>query len=160
MKGIILSKIEEKKQEKENKLLSSAYKLFTEKGINTTVPVPVFYAGGEVTPLPELPFQEQKCLDRMAYVLLLNNAELAERYEQEVTLENKDTWENKIWGINGDEVEQSYDESRDATLTMQKFRSTDGRILSVFASISGQGHDCREHTCEHAWQFMSQFTRQ
>ena len=36
MKGIILSKIEEKKQEKENKLLLSAYKLFTEKGINTT----------------------------------------------------------------------------------------------------------------------------
>ena len=95
----------------------------------------------------------------MAYVLLLNNAEAAERYENEVKLENKDSWENKIWGINGDEVEQSYDESRDATLTMQKFRSTDGRILSVFASISGQGHDCREHTCEHAWQFMSQFTR-
>ncbi len=130
-----------------------------EKGINTTVPVPVFYAGGEVTPLPELPFQEQKCLDRMAYTLLLNNAELAERYEEEVKLENKDSWENKIWGINGDEVETSYDESRDATLTMQKFRSTDGRILSIFASISGQGHDCREHTCEHAWNFMSQFTR-
>ena len=130
-----------------------------EKGINTSVPVPIFYAGGEVTPLPELPFQEQKCLDRMAYVLLLNNAEAAERYENEVRLENKDSWENKIWGINGDEVEQSYDESRDATLTMQKFRSTDGRILSVFGSISGQGHDCREHTCEHAWKFMSQFTR-
>lgn len=130
-----------------------------EKEINTTVPVPVFYAGGEVTPLPELPFQAQKCLDRMAYTLLLNNAELADRYEEEVKLENKDKWENKIWGINGDEVETSYDESRDATLTMQKFRSTDGRILSVFASISGQGHDCREHTCEHAWNFMSQFTR-
>ncbi len=130
-----------------------------EKEINTTIPVPVFYAGGEVTPLPELPFQAQKCLDRMAYTLLLNNAELAERYEEEVKLENKDSWENKIWGINGDEVETSYDESRDATLTMQKFRSTDGRILSIFASISGQGHDCREHTCEHAWQFMSQFTR-
>ena len=130
-----------------------------EKGINTSIPVPVFYAGGEVTPLPELPFQAQKCLDRMAYTLLLNNAELAERYEEEVKLENKDNWENKIWGINGDEVETSYDESRDATLTMQKFRSTDGRILSIFASISGQGHDCREHTCEHAWNFMSQFTR-
>ena len=36
MNGIILSKIEEKKQEKENKLLTSAYKMFTEKGINTT----------------------------------------------------------------------------------------------------------------------------
>ena len=130
-----------------------------EGGINTSIPVPVFYAGGEVTPLPELPFQAQKCLDRMAYVLLLNNAEAAERYEEEVKLENKDKWENKIWGINGDEVETSYDEVRDAKLTMQKFRSTDGRILSIFASISGQGHDCREHTCEHAWLFMRQFTR-
>ena len=130
-----------------------------EKGINTSVPVPIFYAGGEVTPLPELPFQAQKCLDRMAYVLLLNNAEAAERYEEEVKLENKDSWENKIWGINGDETEKLYDESRDATLTLQKFCSADGRILSVFASISGQGHDCREHTCEHAWQFMSQFSR-
>lgn len=36
MKGIILSKIEKNKQQKENKILTSAYKLFTEKGINTT----------------------------------------------------------------------------------------------------------------------------
>ena len=130
-----------------------------EAGINTTIPVPVFYAGGEVTPLPELPCQAQKCLDRMSYVLWLNNCKAAQRYDDEVVLENKENWENKIWGINGDEVEQLYDESRDATLTMQKFKSEDGRILSVFASISGQGHDCREHTCEQAWQFMSQFHR-
>ena len=130
-----------------------------EGGINETVPVPIFYAGGEITPLPELPCQEQKCLDRMSYVLWLNNATAAERYDEEVVLENKDNWENKIWGINGDEVEKLYDESRDATLTMQKFKSQDGRVLSVFASISGQGHDCREHTCENAWQFMSQFHR-
>ncbi len=130
-----------------------------EGGINETIPVPIFYAGGEVTPLPELPFQAQKCLDRMSYVLWLNNATAAERYDEEVVLENKDNWENKIWGINGDEVEKLYDESRDATLTMQKFKSQDGRVLSVFASISGQGHDCREHTCENAWQFMSQFHR-
>ena len=130
-----------------------------EGGINETVPVPIFYAGGEITPLPELPCQAQKCLDRMSYVLWLNNATAAERYDEEVVLENKDNWENKIWGINGDEVEKLYDESRDATLTMQKFKSQDGRVLSVFASISGQGHDCREHTCENAWQFMSQFHR-
>ena len=130
-----------------------------EGGINETVSVPIFYAGGEITPLPELPCQAQKCLDRMSYVLWLNNATAAERYDEEVVLENKDNWENKIWGINGDEVEKLYDESRDATLTMQKFKSQDGRVLSVFASISGQGHDCREHTCENAWQFMSQFHR-
>ena len=130
-----------------------------EAGINTTIPVPIFYAGGEITPLPELPCQAQKCLDRMSYVLWLNNATAAQRYDEEVKLENKEKWENKIWGINGDEVEQLYDESRDATLTMQKFKSADGRVLSVFASISGQGHDCREHTCEQAWRFMSQFHR-
>ena len=130
-----------------------------EGGINETVPVPIFYAGGEVTPLPELPSQAQKCLDRMSYVLWLNNAKAAERYDEEVVLENKDNWENKIWGINGEEVEQLYDDSRDAMLTMQKFVSEDGRVLSVFASISGQGHDCREHTCENAWRFMSQFHR-
>lgn len=130
-----------------------------EGGINETVPVPVFYAGGEITPLPELPFQAQKCLDRMAYTLRLNKATAAARYEAEVSLDNKESWENKIWGINGDEVEQLYDDSRDATLTMQKFKSEDGRVLSVFASISGQGHDCREHTCEQAWLFMRQFSR-
>ena len=36
MKGIIISKIQEKKALKKEKLLNSAYKLFTEKGINTT----------------------------------------------------------------------------------------------------------------------------
>ena len=36
MDGFIVSKIKEKKQEKENKLLEAAYDLFTEKGINNT----------------------------------------------------------------------------------------------------------------------------
>ncbi len=36
MRSIIISKIQEKKSEKENKILKSAYKLFTEKGINST----------------------------------------------------------------------------------------------------------------------------
>ena len=36
MKSIIISKIQEKKNEKENKILKSSYKLFTEKGINST----------------------------------------------------------------------------------------------------------------------------
>ena len=36
MKSIIISKIQEKKNEKENKILKSSYKLITEKGINST----------------------------------------------------------------------------------------------------------------------------
>jgi len=130
-----------------------------EGGINTTKEVPVFYAGGEITPLPELPCQAQKCLDRMAYVLSLNKAKASKRYSSEVKLENKEKWENKIWGINGDSTESYFDNSRNATLTLQNFSSEDGRVLSVFGSISGQGHDCREHTCEQAWLFMSKFYR-
>ncbi len=125
------------------------------KEVNTTVSVPIFYAGGEVTPLPELPFQEQKCINRMAYALKLNNAVA----EYNVKLEDKDNWKNKIWGIDGDYKLTSFDETRNSTLTMQLFKNKDDKIYNVFASISDQGHDCREHTCEHAWRFMNNFIR-
>lgn len=133
----------------------NSYGNHVEGGINTTVSVPTFYAGGEITPLPELPFQAQKCLDRAKYILELNKANA----EYNVTLEEKDNWKNKIWGIDGDFVIKEYDETRDATLTMNLFKNANNRIFNVFASISGQGHDCREHTCEHAWRFMRTFYR-
>lgn len=123
--------------------------------VNTSVSVPIFYAGGEVTPLPELPFQEQKCLNRMAYALSLNNANA----KYEVKLEEHKKWKNKIWGIDGDITYKAFDKSRNATLTCQLFKNNENKIYNVFASISEQGHDCREHTCEHAWRFMSQFSR-
>ena len=122
--------------------------------LNTTVPVPIFYSGGEITPLPELPFQAQKCLDRIKYVLDLNNT--GKQYD--LTLEDKDNWENKIWGINGDFTYRAYDPSRDATLTIELFNSGD-KCYTALASVSGQGHECREHTCEYAWKFMSSFRR-
>lgn len=125
------------------------------KPINKTVSLPIFYAGGEITPLPELPFQEQKCLDRMEYALLINNATTT----YDVKLEDKENWINKFWGIDGDFTEKFYDESRDATLTLQLFKNTENKIYNIFGSISQQGHDCREHTCEHAWRFMNNFTR-
>lgn len=125
------------------------------KPVNSTVSVPTFYAGGEITPLPELPFQAQKCLDRMKYILELNNA--VAKYD--VKLEEKDSWENKIWGIYGDYEEKFYDESRDATLTLQIFKNQQNKIYNIFGSISEQGHDCREHTCEFAWRYMSNFSR-
>ena len=126
-----------------------------EKELNTTVPVPVFYAGGEITPLPELPFQEQKCIDRMKYILELNGATAP----YDVRLEEKESWKNKIWGIDGDTRLTAYDKSRGSTLTMELFKNKSGKIWNVFGSISGQGHDCREHTCEHAWRFMRCFSR-
>ncbi len=126
-----------------------------DKEINRSVPVPLFYAGGEITPLPELPFQAQKCVDRIAWVLDVNQVDRA----YQVKVDEQDTWENPIWGIHGDRVEQIYDPARDSTLTIHFFTSHDGVERTALASISGQGHECREHTCEHAWRFISRFTR-
>jgi len=133
----------------------NVYGMPVQKPINETVAVPTFYTGGEITPLPELPFQAQKCLDRMGYILKVNKA--TAKYD--VKLEDKDNWANKIWGIDGDITEKFYDESRDATLTLQMFKNVDSKIYNIFGSISGQGHDCREHTCEHAWRYMRNFSR-
>lgn len=126
-----------------------------EKEINHSVPVPLFYAGGEITPLPELPFQAEKCWDRLRYVFEVN--QLQTPYS--VRFEDKESWPDPIWGISGDQVEKIDDPSRGSVLTINYFQSHDGVIRTAFASISGQGHECREHTCEHAWRFMSQFTR-
>ena len=115
----------------------------------------VFYAGGEVTPLPELPFQAEKCWDRIRYVFRVNQV----KKPYDVTYEEKDKWPNPIWGIDGDRTEVYRDESRQANLTVQLFDSVDGVCRTALASISEQGHECREHTCEMAWQFMKQFSK-
>lgn len=125
------------------------------KAINETVPVPVFYAGGEITPLPELPFQAEKCRERMEYVFRVNKV----KTPYNVHFEDKENWENKIFGINGDRTVVYHDDSRNADLTVHYFDSEDGVCRTAFGSISGQGHECREHTCETAWQFLRQFSR-
>ena len=125
------------------------------KPVNTTTSVPIFYAAGEQTPLAELPYQEQKCINRMAYALKLNGAQK----EYNVKLEDKASWKNKFWGIDGDEKIELFDPRRKGKLTLQLFTRADGKCWNVFASIDNQGHECREHTCENAWRYMSQFSR-
>lgn len=126
-------------------------------GINRTEAVPTYYIGGEITPLPELPFQAQKCIDRTKYILDLNQAAKAPLYT--VKLEDKEKWQNKIWGINGDYTHSVLDPKRKGKLTLQFFTRDDGKCYNVFGSIDNQGHECRPHTCEYAWRFLSSFTR-
>lgn len=122
---------------------------------NRSVPVPLFYAGGEITPLPELPFQAEKCVDRIRYVLEVNQAKTA----CNVSFADQSSWANPIWGVSGDRVEKIDDPSRGSVLTIHYFTSEDGAERTALASISEQSHECREHTCENAWRFMSQFSR-
>ena len=123
---------------------------------NQSVLVPTFYAGGEITPLPELPFQAQKCIDRMRYVFQVNQV----KKPYDVKLEEKENWENPIWGVNGDYTCQLVNKEREnSVLTLQLFESTNGKCYSVFGCVGNQAHEVRHHTCEQAWKFLSQFRR-
>ena len=123
--------------------------------LNRTVPVPLFYAAGEQTPLPEMPCQAEKCTARAQYVFDVNRI----RKPYGLSFEDRENWPEKFWGVPGDRIEKVTDLSRGAVLTLHYYDSTDGVCRTVFGGVDNQGHDCREHTCEQAWRFMSQFTR-
>ncbi|MBR5419573.1 MAG: hypothetical protein IK115_00340 [Lachnospiraceae bacterium] len=123
--------------------------------LNMDTPVPVFYSGGEESPLPELPSQADTCLDRVQYVAGVNKLKC--RFD--VKFEDKDKWEDKYYGIPGDRVEKIPDESRGSVLTVRYYDSEDGVCRTALASVSGQQHECRHHSVEQAWRFISQFER-
>ena len=123
--------------------------------INKDTLVPIFYVGGEVTPLPELPFQADKCLDRMKYVFGINK--VVKEYNAE--FEDHENWSNRIWGVDGDEIVKVRDEERDAVMTIHYFLSSDGQKYTAFASVDNQGHECRYHSCDQAYRFLKNFTR-
>ena len=125
------------------------------ENINREIPVPVFYVGGEQTPLPELPFQAQKCTDRMAYVLEVNKS----KTKYDVKYEERANWENPIWGIDGDVICRDKDDNRGSVLTMHLFESENGCCYSVFGSGSPQQHEMRYLNCKNAWKFFKQFRR-
>ena len=125
--------------------------------LNKNVSVPVFYSGGEKSNLPELPFHADTSLERVKYVAEVNK--LKKSFD-DVSFEDKDNWEDPIWGIPGDRIEKVYDPTRDATLTIHYFDSEDGVCRTAFASVSNQVHECRQQSIENAWKFISQFKKE
>ncbi len=126
------------------------------ENLNKTVPVPVFYSGGEASHLPELPFHASQCVEREVYVAQVNR--LSKSFDN-ISFEDKNNWNDPIWGIKGDRVEKITDPSKGSTLTINYYDSDDGICRTAFASVSGQVHECRQHSCENAWKFISQFRR-
>ena len=124
--------------------------------LNTTVSVPIFYSGGEKSHLPELPFQAESGLERIRYAAQVNK--LKKKFD--VSFADKENWEDPIYGEPGDRVEKIADGSRGSTLTIRYYDSEDGVCRTAFASIDNQVHECRLHTCENAWKFISQFTKE
>ena len=126
------------------------------ENLNKTVPVPVFYSGGEASPLPELPSQAATALERMRYVAEVNRLKKDLRC---LSFDQKDAWEDRFYGMPGDRVEKVFDPSRGSTLTIRYYDSQDGVCRTAFASVSAQVHECRRHSMENAWKFISQFRR-
>ena len=122
---------------------------------NTDTILPVFYVGGEDSPLPELPFQEAKCLNRMAYVLRVNYA----KKQNHESFDAQENWKNRIYSIDGDEILRANDENTGSVLTMHLFESENGCCYSIFASASKQSHEMRHLNCENAWKYLSLFSR-
>ena len=126
--------------------------------LNKTVPVPVFYSGGELSPLPELACQKDTCLERVQYVAEVNHLKKAKDFAA-LSIDEKEKWEQPLWGIPGDRTEKIPDPSRGSILTVHYYDSEDGVCRTAFASIDNQAHECRRHTNEAAWKFVSRFTR-
>lgn len=126
-----------------------------DEGMNMGIMVPMFYSGGEKSFLGELPCQNKDSLDRIKYLSSVNKF----KRPIDVDFADKDNWEDRIWGIPGDKVEKLHDDERDSTVTVHYFDSEDGVCRTALASISNQIHECRHHSCEESWKFISQFTR-
>lgn len=123
--------------------------------LNMITSVPIFYSGGEDSPLPELACHADSSLERIKYVATVN------KFKKDFSLvkyEDKENWTQKFWAIEGDKVEILHDDSRNSDLTIHYYESTDGVCRTAFASVSGQGHECRQHSLEAAWNFINKFT--
>ena len=124
--------------------------------INEDVLVPVFYVGGEGSPLAELPFQEGKCVNRIAYLFKVNK--VVKDYP--CTKENQDEWEERIYGVKGDETVEVHDSDYPNSITtVRSYKSTDGKVYTKLVSVSNQKHEIRPNTCRMAWDFLKKFRR-
>ena len=124
--------------------------------VNEDVMVPIFYVGGEESPLAELPFQEGKCFERVRHTFKVNGV----RKVYDADKEDQGSWEDPIYGVKGDEEEILYDPDFEGSAThVRSFFSNDGNIYTKFISISKQKHEIRPYTCRLAYDFMKQFSR-
>ena len=124
--------------------------------VNDSVMVPVFYNGGENSPLAELPCQEPKCVNRMVNLFRINKVKKA----YNCTFENKAQWEDPVYGVRGEHDEILHDPDYPNSVTnIRRFESEDGNVYTELCSISNHQHEIRPFTCRRAWKFMKQFRR-
>ena len=123
--------------------------------LNMDVSVPLFYSGGECSFVTELPCMDESGLERIQYIAKVNKL----KAKFDISFDKKDEWADPIWGVSGDRVEVVHDDSRGSDLKIHYYESEDGICRTAFASVTGQVHECRHHSCEEAWKFISLFEK-
>ncbi len=124
--------------------------------VNEDVLVPLFYSGGENSPLNELPFQSRICVSRVNYLFKVNEVEVP----FELSIGNRSEWTDSVYGHEGDIVEEYVDEAYPESLTkIRYYRSADGNVYTALCSIWKHQHEIRPFTCEKAWEFMKRYHR-
>lgn len=115
------------------------------------VVTPVFYVGGQVSPLPELCNQGPNIPARVEYVFKANKIG-SYTYDESVNL-----W----WGVNGDITYQVTDKVTftDSTLNVNLFASEDGKYYTALADATNQSHEVYARNSWAAWDFLKQFSR-
>lgn len=119
---------------------------------NTDVVLPVFYVGGQASPLPELANQDAKIQERIAYAFSVNGVKQEYSYDESVNL-----W----WGVNGDINYEVTDNMyfTDSTLNVHLFQSSDGKYYTALADATNMSHEVYGRNSWAAWDFLSQFSR-
>lgn len=124
---------------------------------NADVLVPIFYVAGEQTYLPELPYQEQKVVNRIQDLFKVNG--VVTPYDCD--FEKQEEWTNPLWGIDGDMVYKVTDKNyfTNSVLTVNMFASEDGKYYTAYAGSSDQMHEIYARNSWAAWDFLKQFSR-
>jgi len=112
---------------------------------------PVFYVGGQASPLPELCNQGPNIPARVEYVFKANKIG-AYTYNADI-----DLW----WGVKGDISYQVTDKVTftDSTLNVNLFKSADGKCYTALADATNQSHEVYARNSWAAWDFLKQFSR-
>jgi len=115
-------------------------------------PTPVFYVGGELSPLPEFPYQGDNLRQRVEYVLKVNRVPVDYKPDYQV---------NRWWGINGNRREEIPDSVtyQNSVLTVEYFNSEDGSCCTALSGGSNEGHEVYDRNCRAAWSFLCHWRR-
>ncbi len=116
------------------------------------IPVPVYYAGGQESPLPELPGpagQENSINEMVENICSMNHVPLDEARRDPST----------FFGYRPDSFVELRSSDDLHTITQEQFISEDGVMRTVFSSASNMTHCTLRCNCEEAWRFMREFTR-